>query len=70
MSDKGSSQSKADPRPVYEPPRALRLDDARTGAGIDGPCVQTGSSAGDCVGQGSIASGYCIVAGSDPGIAA
>ncbi|MFC2023204.1 hypothetical protein ACFLT5_00505, partial [Chloroflexota bacterium] len=51
MSDKQTNQVEADLRPVYEPPRALRLDDARTGTGGDG-CDLPGSGAGGCYASG------------------
>ncbi|MFC2023202.1 hypothetical protein ACFLT5_00495 [Chloroflexota bacterium] len=52
MCDKQTNQVEADLRPVYEPPRALRLDDARTGTG-QSACDSPGSSAGGCFGSGS-----------------
>ncbi|MFC2023200.1 hypothetical protein ACFLT5_00485 [Chloroflexota bacterium] len=67
MSDKGRNQPKADLRPVYEPPRALRLGDARTGSGgvlectlpgsgdAFGVCTSNGADAGECLDDGSSA---------------
>lgn len=44
MTDKEQMQAATDPRPEYEPPRALRLSDMHTGTGGIMGCIPTGSS--------------------------
>ena len=57
MTDKDQNQEAIDPRPEYEPPRALRLSDMHTGTGGIVDCQPTGSGAGTCfTGMGAFGS--------------
>ncbi len=49
MTDKDQSQAKADPRPEYEPPRAVRLSDMHKGTGGIIDCMVGSSPEGPCV---------------------
>ena len=67
MSEKGTDEIEFDPRPAYEPPRALRLSDARTGSGGALPCNAPGSGdLNDCLpGVGAI---FCLSEGSSAAV--
>jgi hypothetical protein len=51
MSNERDKQSAPDPRPGYEPPRALRMGDTHLGSG--------GFSSNVCIGPGSSPGGSC-----------
>jgi hypothetical protein len=52
-------------RPVYEPPKIMKLDGPGDSLGAD--CSTSGSSAGDCITNGSNADPNCSSSGSTAG---
>lgn len=75
MADERKAPAKADPRPAYEPPRALKLSElhAAKGACVPGSgdaefCYYPGSSAqGECLANGVGDSSGCMINGSAAG---
>ena len=75
MNGEHRQQTTADPRPAYDPPRALRLSSTESGAGMcegtgsgdSEACVNSGNSAtgptGGCSGNGNGASWMCVFNG-------
>ena len=55
MNGEHRQQTIADPRPAYDPPRAMRLSSVESGAGA---CEPAGSGDVDGCSVGSFASGY------------
>ncbi|MEI6102828.1 MAG: hypothetical protein WCP70_02685 [Methanothrix sp.] len=63
---KGSCSESLNGKLAYDPPKAMRLNDMRSGAGGPG-CFNTGSSNSSSCSTGSSASGLgCISSGNSP----